>query len=100
MNRLAMLPLLALGALGTPNTAPAGPPCDTYPETKQPRCEKLWQAINAEAESEMAQFGWSQQKRRQEGQITQEQHLRENMAFIRRSAEKRLKLLADRMGKE
>lgn len=95
-----MLPLLALGMLGTPNAGSAGPPCDTYPEPTQPRCEKVWKDINTEAESEMAQFGLSQQKRRQAGKITQEQHLQENLAFIRRSAEKRLRLLIERMGKE
>ena len=34
-----------------------------------------------------------QLNRRQEGKITAEQHLRENQAFIKQSAEKRLKLL-------
>jgi len=48
----------------------------------------------------MAQFGVDQVKRRQEGTITQEQHLQENTAFIKQSAEKRLRLLSERMGKE
>jgi hypothetical protein len=60
----------------------------------------LWKQINDEAVTEMAQFGTSQLKRREEGKITAEQHLQENMAFIKQSGEKRLKLLGERMDKE
>ena len=48
----------------------------------------------------MAQFGMDQLKRRQEGKITQEQHLQENTTFIKQSAEKRLRQLSERMVKE
>ena len=50
--------------------------------------------------SEMVQFGMDQLRRRQEGKISQEQHLQENSTFIKQSAEKRLRLLSERMGKE
>jgi len=75
MKRWA-ISMLVLGTLGTP-----GP-------------------TSADAASEMAQFGRTQLKRRQEGTISQEQHLRENMAFIKHSAEKRLELLSEQMGKK
>lgn len=75
-------------------------PCDRYPSNKQARCEGLWKEINAESVAEMAQFGMDQLKRRQEGKISREQHLQENSMFIRQSAEKRLRLLSERMGKE
>lgn len=92
--------LLTLPVLGTSGLAWAEQPCDRYPINKQARCERLWKEINAESVAEMAQFGMDQLKRRQEGKITQEQHLQENTAFIKQSAEKRLKLLSERMGKE
>ncbi|HKW86799.1 MAG TPA: hypothetical protein VJM82_06995, partial [Nitrospiraceae bacterium] len=75
-------------------------PYDRYPVNKQARCERLWKEINAESVAVMAQFRMDQLKRRQEGKITQEQHLQENTAFIKQSAEKRLKLLSERMGRE
>jgi len=50
--------------------------------------------------AETAQFGMDQLRRRQEGKISQEQHLQENSTFIKQSAEKRLRLLSERMGKE
>ena len=92
--------LLALAVASGPGRALAEKPCDDYPSNKQKRCERLWKQINAEAATELAQFGLSQLKRRQAGEISQEQHLRENMAFIKQSAEKRLKLLSERMRKE
>ena len=99
MKRWAIL-LFMLGALGTPSPTSAEKPCDDYPESKRKRCETLWKRINADAASEIAQFGRTQLKRRQEGTISQEQHLRENMAFIKHSAEKRLELLSEQMGKK
>jgi hypothetical protein len=48
----------------------------------------------------IAQFGLDQQKRREEGKINAEQHLGENMAFIKQSTEKRLARLKERMAKE
>ena len=92
--------LLTLPVLGTSGPVWAEQPCDRYPANKQARCERLWKEINAESVAEMAQFGMDQLKRREEGKITREQHLQENTAFIKQSAEKRLKLLGERMGKE
>jgi hypothetical protein len=42
----------------------------------------------------------SQLKRREQGQITAEQHLAENMNFIKQSTQKRLARLYERMAKE
>jgi hypothetical protein len=39
-------------------------------------------------------------KRREEGQITAEQHLAQNMDFIKQSTQKRLARLNERMAKE
>src|SRR5687768_13295565 len=99
MKRWA-ISMLVLGTLGTPSPTSAEKPCDDYPQSKRNRCETLWQRINADAASEMAQFGRTQLKRRQEGTISQEQHLRENMAFIKQSAEQRMKRMAEQMGAE
>jgi len=92
--------LMTLPVLGASGLASAEQPCDRYPAKKQARCERLWTEINAESVAEMAQFGMDQLKRRQEGKISQEQHLQENSTFIKQSAEKRLRLLSERMGKE
>ena len=83
-------------ALGVP--AQASKPCDEYPVGKQSHCEELWREINREAEAEMAEFGWRQLRRRQEGAISAEQHVSENFAFIQASGQKRLRLLKERMG--
>ena len=99
MNSLAAL-IVALVTCGASDVVLADQPCDRYPVQKQKRCETLWKQINDEAVGEMAQFGSDQLKRRQEGKITAEQHLQENMAFIKQSGEKRLKLLGERMDKE
>lgn len=72
-------------------------PCDRYPERQQKRCEILWKQINTETGPEVAQFGLDQLKRREEGKITAEQHLQENMTFIKQHADKRMKLLKERM---
>lgn len=92
--------MVALGLLGSPAAAVAGQPCDRYPREDQKRCETLWKEINAEAETEMSRFGLDQLQRRQEGKISQEQHLQENTAFIKRSAARRLQLLSERMGRK
>lgn len=89
--------LLTLPVLEMSGLAWAEQPCDRYPASKQGRCEWLWSEINAESVAEMAQFGMDQLKRRQEGKISQE---RENSTFIKQSAEKRLRLLVEQMGKE
>ena len=99
MKRWALLPFV-LGTLGMPSLTSAEKPCDDYLPSKQTRCETLWKQINADAASEMAQFGRTQLKRREEGTISKEQHLRENMAFIKQSADKRLRLLSKLMSKE
>jgi hypothetical protein len=80
--------------------ASAEEPCDRYPESRQKRCEMLWKQINAETGPEVAQFGLDQLKRRQDGKLTAEQHLQENMAFIKKHAEKRVRLLEQRMDKQ
>lgn|SRR5579885_2993661 len=80
-----------------PASSLADKPCDAYPRERQPRCEALWKEINDEAAPEMARFGLAQLKRRQEGKISAEQHLKENTEFIKRSAERRLQLLKERM---
>ena len=98
MNPLlpVLIPVLAFAC----DIAVADQPCDRYPLGEQKRCEDVWKQINDEAVNEMAQFGTNQLKRREEGKITAEQHLKENMAFIKQSGEKRLKLLGERMDKE
>ena len=93
---------LALILLGTTwSTARAAdPPCDKYPVAKQPACAAIWKALNQEDGPSIAQFGLAQLKRREEGKINAEQHLAENMTFIKQSTEKRLARLRARMGKE
>jgi len=93
---------LALIVLGTSwSTAWAtDPPCDKYPIAKQTACAAIWKSLNQEDGPLIAQFGLDQLKRREEGKITAEQHLGENMAFIKHSTEKRLERLKERMGKE
>ena len=76
------------------------PPCDKYAVAKQTTCAEIWKALNQEDGPVIAQFGLDQQKRREEGKINAEQHLGENMAFIKQSTEKRLARLKERMAKE
>jgi len=78
----------------------ADPPCDKYPVAKQTTCEAIWKALNQEDGPLIAQFGLDQLKRREEGKINAEQHLGENMAFIKQSTDKRLARLKERMAKE
>lgn len=78
----------------------ADPPCDTYPAAKQARCTEIWKDLNREDGPAIAQFGLDQQKRRDEGKINAQQHLAENMTFIKQSTEKRLERLKARMAKE
>lgn len=92
--------MLAL-AMQTPRSALAGePPCDRYHESKQAVCRTIWKQLNDQAIGEMARFGLEQQRRRDAGQITAEQHLAENMAFIKQATQNRLKRLDERMAKE
>ena len=60
----------------------------------------IWKSLNQEDGPAIAQFGLDQLKRREEGKINAEQHLGENMAFIKQSTEKRLARLHARMAKE
>ncbi len=78
----------------------ADPPCDTYPVLLQTKCAAIWKSLYQEDGPVIAQFGLDQQKRREEGKINAEQHLGENMAFIKQSTEKRLARLKERMAKE
>ena len=78
----------------------ADPPCDKYPPAKQQRCIEIWKELNKEDGPIIAQFGLDQQKRREEGKINAQQHLAENMTFIKQSTEKRLERLKERMAKE
>ena len=76
------------------------PPCDAYPRSKQARCLEIWKDLYMQDGPIIAQFGLDQLKRREQGQITAEQHLAENMNFIKQSTEKRLARLNERMAKE
>ncbi len=78
----------------------ADPPCDKYPPAKQSRCIAIWKELNQEDGPVIAQFGLDQQKRREGGKINAQQHLAENMHFIKQSTEKRLERLKERMVKE
>lgn len=73
------------------------PPCDKYPESKQEQCRTVWKQLNDQAISEIAQFGLAQQRKREAGHLTPEQHLAENMAYIKQSTDLRLKRLDERM---
>lgn len=76
------------------------PPCNTYPTDKQARCVAIWKELNKEDGPAIAQFGLDQLKRREEGKITAEQHLAQNMDYIKQSTEKRIARLKERMAKE
>ena len=78
----------------------ADPPCDKYPPAKQSRCLEIWKELNQEDAPVIAQFGLDQQQRREEGKINAQQHLAENMAFIKQSTEKRLERLKERLTRE
>jgi hypothetical protein len=92
--------LAASVTLGMPLSAAADPPCDQFPAAKQVRCAAIWKELNKEDGPAIAQFGLDQQKRRDEGKINAQQHLTENMAFIKQSTEKRLERLKARMAAE
>lgn len=80
--------------------AAVDPPCDAYPQAKQARCVTIWKELNKEDGEMIAQFGLDQLKRREEGKINAQQHLAENMAFIKQSTDKRLARLKERMAAE
>lgn len=92
---------LTLGLILTASMCWAGdPPCDTYPPSKQARCGEIWKELNKEDGPIIAQFGLDQQKRREEGKINAQQHLAENITFIKQSTDKRIERLHARMAKE
>ncbi|MEK7237541.1 MAG: hypothetical protein AAB242_13005 [Nitrospirota bacterium] len=94
--------VLALILLGVSSGSAwaADPPCDKYPAAKQTKCAAVWKELNQEDGPSISQFGLAQLKRREEGKINAEQHLAENMTFIKQSTEKRLERLRARMEKE
>jgi hypothetical protein len=83
-----------------PIASAADPPCDKYPSAQQSRCAEIWKELNKEDGPLIAQFGLDQQKRRDEGKINAQQHLAENMFFIKQSTEKRIERLKERMARE
>lgn len=93
----ALIFCLAVTASGA---SAADPPCDKYPSAKQSRCAEIWKELNKEDGPIISQFGLDQQKRRDEGKIKAQQHLAENMIFIKQSTEKRIERLKERMAKE
>ena len=97
-NLSLILVTLALAAAS--HAEAADPPCDKYPVAKQTTCAAIWKSLNQEDGPVIAQFGLDQLKRREEGKINAEQHLGENMAFIKQSTERRLERLRARMEKE
>lgn len=98
MTALALILILFGANWGT--AWAADPPCDKYPATKQTKCAAVWKELNLEDGPSIAQFGLAQLKRREEGKINAEQHLSENMTFIKQSTQKRLERLRTRMEKE
>lgn len=98
MKRLAII--VVLGGLSVRPVWAVDPPCDVYPPAKQSRCMEIWKDLYQKDGPVIAQFGLDQLKRREEGQITAEQHLAQNMDFIKQSTQKRLARLNERMAKE
>ena len=100
---MKLLTIALAGLMSAPaiaNAATIDPPCDAYPPAKQARCVAIWKELNKEDGAAISQFGLDQLKRREEGKINAQQHLSENMAFIKQSTEKRLARLKERMAKE
>lgn len=98
---LSSLVALMFSLAITPSIASAAdPPCDKYPPAQQPRCTEIWKALNKEDGPTIAQFGLDQQKRREEGKINAQQHLAENMTFIKQATERRIERLKERMARE
>ena len=98
MKRLTITMVLLGLMAGTARAV--DPPCDAYPAAKQPRCTEIWKDLYKEDGPVIAQFGLTQLKRREAGHINAEQHLAQNMDFIKQSTEKRLARLKERMAKE
>ena len=100
VRRGLLVTLLGLAVTAGADGNAADPPCDTYPPAKQQRCTEVWKELNTEDGPLIAQFGLDQQRRRDEGKITAQQHLAENMTYIRQSTERRLERLKARMAKD
>jgi hypothetical protein len=98
MKRFALTLILAVAGSETVGAVDA--PCDAFPPGKQARCMEIWKDLYREDGPIIAQFGLDQLKRREEGKITAQQHLAQNQDFIKRSTEKRLAQLNERMAKE
>lgn len=98
--RSVLFVLLGLAIHAGVEAKPVDPPCDKYPPAKQSRCAEIWRELNMEDGPIISQFGLDQLKRREEGKITAQQHLAENMTFIKQSTEKRLERLKERMANE
>lgn len=99
-QRGLLLVLFGLAIHAGVEAKPVDPPCDKYPPAKQSRCAEIWKELNLEDGPTISQFGLDQLKRREGGKITAQQHLAENMTFIKQSTEKRLERLKERMAKE
>jgi len=97
---LSVSALLFSSLLTASVSVAADPPCDKYPAAKQSRCAEIWKELNNEDGPIIAQFGLDQQQRRDEGKINAQQHLAENMIFIKQSTEKRIDRLRERMANE
>ena len=78
----------------------ADPPCDTYPAAKQPRCSEIWKDLYKEGRPGHRTVWAGPTEASRGSQITAEQHLAQNMDFIKQSTEKRLARLKARMAKE
>ncbi len=96
LNRAAGVSVL-IGMAWAGALEAADPPCDRYAASQQARCQAIWKELNDQAVQEVAHFGLAQQKRRETGELTAEQHLAENLAFIKQSTDQRLKRLHERM---
>lgn len=86
-----------IGMMWAASLEAADPPCDRYAASQQVRCQSVWKELNDQAVQELAHFGLAQQKRRDAGELTPDQHLAENLAFIKQSTDQRLKRLHERM---
>lgn len=100
LSTLIIISLVISLAIPLSVASAADPPCDKYPSARQSRCAEIWKELNKEDGPVIAQFGLDQQRRRDEGKINAQQHLSENMTFIKQSTEKRIERLRERMVKE
>ena len=99
-HRNLLFILVGLAIATVVEAKPVDPPCDKYPPAQQSRCAEIWKELNLEDGPIISQFGLDQLKRREEGKITAQQHLAENMTFIKQSTEKRLERLKERMSRK